>query len=125
MLHQHPNAVVMLPLFAYVCEAYVGVVPSIALFRHYFIPHMGTSRWVSGCVSFRLRLEAEAQFLTVVVDRSEKDWRRNWYFIRTNSISPHLSVPSAPAKRLAHSRKLSSQEAALTPNCEAWDCPGP
>ena len=51
----------------------------------------------------------------VVVDCSKKEWRWNWYFIRTNNISPHLSVPSTPAKRLAHSRRLSSQEAVLTP----------
>ena len=48
MLHLHPNAVVTLSLFAYACEAYVGVAPSIALFRHFSVPHMGRSRWVSG-----------------------------------------------------------------------------
>ena len=37
-----------------------------------------------------------------------------WYFIRTNSTSPHLSVPLSPAERLAHSWRLSSQEDALT-----------
>ena len=54
MLHLHPNAVVTLSLFTDVFEAYVGVVPSIALFRHYFVPHVGRSRWISGCVTFRL-----------------------------------------------------------------------
>ena len=81
MLHLHPNVVVLLSLFAYVCEAYVGVTPSIALFRHFFVPHMGRSRWVSGCVVFKLRPEAEAQFPEVATDRSEKEWRQNWYII--------------------------------------------
>ena len=60
MLHLHPNAVVILSPFAYACEAYVGVTPSIALFRHFFVPHMGRSRWVSGCTTFKLRPEAKA-----------------------------------------------------------------
>ena len=60
MLHLHPNAVVILSLFAYACEAYIGVPPPIALFHHFFVPHMGRSRWVSGCITFKLRLEAEA-----------------------------------------------------------------
>ena len=102
MLHLDPNAVVILSLFAYVCEAYVGVVPSIALFCHYFVPHTGRSRWVSGCITFRLWPEVEAQFPEVVVDRS-KEWRRNWYIIQANSISPHLCEPSGLAERLAYS----------------------
>ena len=77
MLHLHPNAVVMLSLFAYVCEAYVGVAPSIAFFCHFFVPHMGRSRWVSGCITFKLRPEAEAQFPEVATDRNNKEWRQN------------------------------------------------
>ena len=41
MLHLPPNAVIILSLFAYVCEAYVGVMLSAALFRHYFTPPHG------------------------------------------------------------------------------------
>ena len=115
MLHLHPNVVVMLSLFAYACEAYVGVTLSITLFCHFFVPHMGRSRWISGCVSFKLRPEEENQFSTVVVDRSAREWRRNWYSMRTSSVSPHLFVPSAPAERIAHSQRLSSQEVVLTP----------
>ena len=36
MLHQHPNAVLTLSTFAYACEAFVGVMLSVALFRHFF-----------------------------------------------------------------------------------------
>ena len=93
MLHLNPNVVVMLSLFAFVCAAYVGVAPSIALFRHYFVPHMGRSRWVSGCVTFKLWPEVEAQFPEVAVDRSNKEWRRNWYIIRANNISRICMCP--------------------------------
>ena len=75
----------------------------------------GRSRWVSGCVTFKLRPEAEGQFPEVATARSKKEWRRNWYIIRANSISPHLLVPSVPAERLAYSRRLSPHEAELAP----------
>ena len=34
-LHLHPNSVLLLAIFAYYCEAHVGVQPSVALLRHY------------------------------------------------------------------------------------------
>ena len=57
----------------------------------------------------------KTQFPEVAVDRSKKEWMRNWYIIGANSISLHLFVPSVPAECLAYSRRLSPQEAALAP----------
>ena len=34
----HPNALLGLAIFQHFCETFVGVLPSIALFRHYFYP---------------------------------------------------------------------------------------
>ena len=36
-LHLHPNSVLLLSIFAYYCEAHVGVMPSVALLRHFFL----------------------------------------------------------------------------------------
>ena len=38
MLHLHPNAVLILATFAHACEAFVSVMPSVALFRTFFMP---------------------------------------------------------------------------------------
>ena len=35
-LHLHPNSVLLLSIFAFYCEAYVGVMPSVALLCHFF-----------------------------------------------------------------------------------------
>ena len=35
-LHLHPNSVLLLAIFAYYCEAHIGVQPLVALLRHYF-----------------------------------------------------------------------------------------
>ena len=50
-LHLHPNSVLLLAIFAYYCEAHVGVQPSVALLRHYF--YLWTSRGTaSACASY-------------------------------------------------------------------------
>ena len=62
MLHRHPNMVMIVACFAYACEAFVGVMPSVALFRHYFVPHLGKSKWIAGGVTFCLRSSAAHQY---------------------------------------------------------------
>ena len=50
-LHLHPNSVLLLAIFAYYCEAHVGVRPSVALLRHYF--YLRVSRGsITVCASF-------------------------------------------------------------------------
>ena len=36
LLHLHPNSILILAIFAYLCEAYVGIRPSVALFRSFY-----------------------------------------------------------------------------------------
>ena len=46
LLHLTPNVILDLVVFAYACEAFVGVMPSVALFRHYFYPRIGKDGWM-------------------------------------------------------------------------------
>ena len=39
MLHLDPQSVTLLAIFAFVCEAMVGIAPSVALLRHFFSLH--------------------------------------------------------------------------------------
>ena len=41
MLHLHPNVVLILATFAHACKAFVSVMPSVALFRHFLTPEGG------------------------------------------------------------------------------------
>ena len=40
MLHLDPQSVTLLSVFAFVCEAMVGIAPSVALLRHFFSLHL-------------------------------------------------------------------------------------
>ena len=118
MLHLHPNAVMILASFAYACEPFVGVMPSVALFRHYFVPRLGKSKWIAGGGSFRRSRSAAHQYLELKLCSCWDEWSHNWYFISEENSSPHLLLPSSPAERLANSKEISSQELALLPAIE-------
>ena len=44
----HPNAVLTLAIFQHLCEAFVGVMTSVALFRHFFTPRVETGGLIFG-----------------------------------------------------------------------------
>ena len=54
LLHLHPNSILILAIFAYLCEAYIGIRPSVALFRHFYSLRSSASNEQTGCVSFRI-----------------------------------------------------------------------
>ena len=89
--------------------------PSVVLFRHYFMPRTGRSRWIAGGVSFCLKKESAHQYPGAKIRANWGEWRHNWYFILADNPSPHLLVPTAPDESLANSRDVSSQDEALLP----------
>ena len=53
MLHLDPQSIALLAVFAFVCEAMVGIAPSVALLRYFFSLHLTDPRQCSGCLSFQ------------------------------------------------------------------------
>ena len=60
MMHLGPQSITLLAVFAFVCEAMVGIPPSIALLRHFFSLRLTDPSQCSGCVSFQAVLETAA-----------------------------------------------------------------
>ncbi|KAE8776024.1 hypothetical protein D1007_51411 [Hordeum vulgare] len=52
-LHLDPSSSVLLSAFAFLCEAFVGVTPSVALLRHFFSLELVYEEQCSGCASLR------------------------------------------------------------------------
>jgi hypothetical protein len=50
-IHLHPKSVTLLAVFAYACEASIGIKPSVAYFRHLFSLRSSGLNQSSGCVS--------------------------------------------------------------------------
>ena len=62
LLHLTPGAILDLAVFAYACEAFIGVMPFVALFRHFFYPRIGGQGWMGGSVTFCFRLNIKWAF---------------------------------------------------------------
>ena len=52
VLHLHPNSILILAIFAYLCEAYIGIPPSVDLFRSFYALRFTANKERAGCVSF-------------------------------------------------------------------------
>ena len=52
MMHLGSESITLLAVFAFVCEAMIGIPPSIALLRHFFSLRLSDPTQCSGCVSF-------------------------------------------------------------------------
>jgi hypothetical protein len=77
----HPNAVLALEIFQFLCEDFVGVLPSVPVFRHYFVPRVELGEAISGGVIFRLRDRLTEAYIPV--DKKKWDeWRSSWCFAR-------------------------------------------
>ena len=50
-LHLHPNSILLLSIFAYYCEAYLGMMSSVDLLRHFFFLRINKGH-TSGCANF-------------------------------------------------------------------------
>ena len=50
-LHIHANSILLLSIFAFYCETFMGVMPSVALLRHFFFLRMTGDNLV-GCIGF-------------------------------------------------------------------------
>jgi hypothetical protein len=62
-IHLHPKSVTLLAVFAYACEAWIGIKPSVVYFRHLFSLRSSGLNQSSGCVSFIATAETEGDIL--------------------------------------------------------------
>jgi hypothetical protein len=62
-IHLHPKSIALLAVFAYACEAWMGVKPSVAYFCHLFALCSSRKNQSSGCVSFITTVGTEEDFI--------------------------------------------------------------
>ena len=105
LLHLHPNSVLILSIFAYLCEAYLGVRPSVAVFRHFYSLHLTAGDECSGCASFRFRDSSRGLFIPISrtggnavtsVTTEVEGFRSRWFFVDAGEVNAHYEVPDAP-----------------------------
>ena len=97
LMHLRPESITLLALFAFVCEAMVGIPPSVALLCHFFSLRLSDPTQCSGCVSFLAALETAASGIDFGLPPSEAKFKERWLYVDVGVPSPLLSHPTAPA----------------------------
>src|SRR3954465_3761112 len=91
-LHLHPNSVLLLAIFAYYCEAHVGVQPSVALLRHSF--YLRTSKGSpSACAGF---IACGSAMAISNPGKRIEGFQSKWVLVDAGRIHPRLILPTEP-----------------------------
>src|SRR3954465_5849175 len=89
-LHLHPNSILLMAIFAYYCEAHVGVQPSVALLRHYFYLQV-TRDFPSTCASF---VACGGAMAISNLGKRIEGFRSKWVLVDAGRIHPRLILPT-------------------------------
>lgn len=92
LLHLNPNSIVFLSIFAYLCEAYIGVVHFLDLFRYYYKLRWMEPHRISGCCGFRVRDGMKAEYIPFNCPSSQSSWRSKWFYLHVDELDPVLVV---------------------------------
>src|SRR5436190_8854464 len=92
LVHLNPNSILHIFTFIYLCEAYLGIEPHFALFRHLFqvTTWQKTGSVVVGGASIQLRHSRAAKYVSLPLRDSLKDWHCRWFYI--SNPNPALPV---------------------------------
>jgi len=84
--HLLPNAVSMLSVFSFLCEAWLGVKPYLDLWHYFYTPVYHASKLAIGSVGFSLRKAEE--YIHVPTKLSWKLYERKWFYLALPEKSP-------------------------------------
>ncbi|KAE8808454.1 hypothetical protein D1007_15008 [Hordeum vulgare] len=111
-LHLQPNSILLLSVFAYYNEAFVGVQLLVALFRHFFNLHLHDDTHLSTCVSF---VAAQSGNLLLKAGKKVNNFRHRWVLLSLKDANPRLEEPKRlPEKTHAWSLAKLSNPRAMT-----------
>jgi hypothetical protein len=80
-VHLHPKSITLLVVFAYACEAWIGIKPSVAYFRHLFSLRSSGLNQSSSYVSFIATAGTEGDFIDLKWTKKVEDFRSRWFFV--------------------------------------------
>nr|ABA99480.1 retrotransposon protein, putative, unclassified [Oryza sativa Japonica Group] len=95
MAHLTPNAVMTLAIFAHLCEMFIGVRPSLRLFRWFFTAQpVSPPSVVSGCY-FQPQGPVLSRYIPCVLRKKWDDWKSDWFYTPL-ADEARLRLPSQP-----------------------------
>jgi hypothetical protein len=92
VLHIHPKSLTILAIFAFWCEAFVGLRPSVALFRHFYNVRINDDGLRARCMTFHL----DRRWIDMDWEKKVDDFCQRWIFMDLGEENPHFVVPQHP-----------------------------
>nr|CAE03667.3 OSJNBa0042N22.9 [Oryza sativa Japonica Group] len=103
MAHLTPNAVMTLAIFAHLCEMFIGVRPSLRLFRWFFtVQSVSPPSVVGGCY-FLPRGPVLNRYIPCVLRKKWDDWKSDWFYTPL-ADEARLRLPSQPPAQASNWR---------------------
>jgi hypothetical protein len=116
-VHLHPKSVTLLAVFAYACEAWIGIKPSVAYFCHLFSLRSSGLNQSSGCVSFIATAGTEGNFIDFKWMKKVEDFRSRWLFVDILKESELFLITGIPPVKLTTWASEALPEEALKMLC--------
>nr|AAU90125.1 hypothetical protein [Oryza sativa Japonica Group] len=95
MAHLTPNAIMTLAIFAHLCEMFIGVRPSLRLFRWFFTVQPVSPPTVVGGCYFPPRGQVLNRYIPCVLRKKWDDWKSDWFYTPLANEA-RLRLPSQP-----------------------------
>jgi hypothetical protein len=91
--HLSPNSIALVAIFVHLCEMYVGVRPSVRLFRCFFVlKAVSTHPPLIGGHYFQRRTSGHTRYITPVSPGRWERWREDWALVQAN-VHDRLTLP--------------------------------
>ncbi|KAE8820448.1 hypothetical protein D1007_01594 [Hordeum vulgare] len=97
-LHLQYNSILLLSVFAVYYEAFVGMRPLVALFRHFFSLRLHDAAHLSACVSF---IAAQGGNLLLKAGKKVEIFRHRWVLMSFKDAHPRLEVPKGLPEKIS------------------------
>lgn len=100
LLHLRPNSILILAVFTYLCEAYLGVMLSVELFRTFYNPWISVGQHRSACASFRMDDNRDKLIIDMRVHKKAERFRQRWFYFHAGQVSRHFTIPTEPVVKV-------------------------
>ena len=99
--------------FAHLCQGFTGVLPSTALFRHYFYPRIQPGSAISGCITWIPRTQERGTYAEGAQKERWEEWRGRWCWIEEEDPQEFCRVRRKPPVRSKDWGKLNADDKKL------------
>jgi hypothetical protein len=93
--HLSPNSITLVAIFVHLCEMFVGVRPSVRLFRRFFVMKAVSQRPpLIGGYYFARRTQGPSRYIALVSPGRWERWREDWALVQVDAHD-RLVIPAA------------------------------